>query len=328
LRSSRVPDAPKRSRGAPGWFASVALCAALLDACLAPGAGPLGAARWLDLAAVAGLVTAFGIRRGARHASAWRTPLDGRITAALAVLLLAAAPWRGITPDAVELRLVLSGVACFYAVSALVAGDASSLESAWLAFPLAASALGLHALWAATTGLERLAAAAAEADGRWGARHSLDSALLVATALTLGRAAERGATPGWRLAAVVGSIGVLLHAAASGAPFDTRSLVRLEAPLDFSATVVVALVLHWLGRTAWTLRGERPAEAGRWWGAVAGVTALGATLLYGTGPAPEGLVVLAGIVAAVIATARALPAAAIPAPLPAAEPAAPLSRAA
>jgi hypothetical protein len=311
---------------ASGWFASLALLAALLDAAWPLSTGPIAPARWIELAAFAGLLAGVMRRWRERDGSAWSTPLDGRIVATLAVLLMESVPWQGRAANPGELRLALSAVAAYYALAALVARDGKAMEIVWRAFALGAIVLGLHALWAVTTGLEHLSAAALVADTNWGARSGLTSALLLATLLTLGRALERGAPPAWRLAAVVGALGALMHAASGGLPFDSHALARLEDPLDFSAAMVVALLLHSLGRTAWTLRRERPAEAGRWWGAVAAVTLLGGELLFGAGPGGEGLAVLSVLLACVIAGSPALPAASHPAA--AGESAAPLARAA
>lgn len=301
---------PHRAAGAGGWFAPVALLAALLDACGIAVPGPIASARWLELAVLAGLVVANALRLGDGAQRAWRTPLDGRLAALLAVLLIAAVPRRGETWSVEGLRVALTGIGAFYATHIFVARHRSARVAAGRTFPVAAVALGLHALWAATSGLGRLAAIAAQADARWHSEHGLAAVTLLATVLTLGRAMERGAPPAWRLAAVVGVVGTGLHVAAlgqpaAGEPLDLRSLVRLDDPLDFSTAMVIALVLHRLGRTAWSLRGGRPVEAARWWGAIVVITLLGAGLVFGLGAPGEGVLLLAAVVAALITTAHA-----------------------
>lgn len=264
----------------------------------------------LELAVLAGLVVANALRLRDGAQREWRTPLDGRLAALLAVLLIAAVPRSGEPWSAEGLRVALTGVGAFYATHIFVAHHRSARIAAGRTFPVAAVALGVHALWAATAGLGRLAAIAAEADARWHSQHGLAAVTLLATVLTLGRAMERGAPPAWRLAAILGVVGSCLHVAAlgqpaAGEPLDFRSLVRLEDPLDFSRAMVVALVLHRLGRTAWSLRGGRAVEAARWWGAIAVIALLGAGLLFGLGAPGEGVVLIAAVVAALVTTAHA-----------------------
>lgn len=298
-----------RAAGAGGWFAPVALLAALLDACAVAVPGPVAALRWLELAVLAGLLAANVLRLFDGAQRAWRTPLDGRLAAMLAVLLIAAVPRRGEPWDIEGLRVAVTGAGAFYAIHMLVAGRGAARVAAGRTFPIAAVALGLHALWAATSGLSNLAAVAATADQRWHSAHGLAAVTLLATVLTLARATERGAPPAWRLAAVVGVVGSALHVAAlgqpsAGAPLDLRSLVHLDDPLDFSAALVMAIVLHRLGRTAWTLRGGRSVEAGRWWGAIGVIALLGAGLVFGLGAPGEGVVLVAAVVSALISASH------------------------
>jgi len=309
-----VQGAPRRAPGTPGWFAVAALLAALVDALGVPAPGVLAPVHWLELAALAGLVVA-ALRRdaGGREGPEWGTSLDGRVVALLAVLLLAALPGRERSPGAIELRFVLAGVAVYYALAVLVARDPRACEVAWRVFPAAAGVLGLHALWAATAGLERVAAVSAAADAAWHGHHTLATTLLFATLLTLGRALERGAAPAWRLAALVGATGSGLHLAAAGSPFQADSVSRLEDPLGFSTAIVTVMVLHGLGRMAWAMSRERRWEAARWWGTMAGTTFLGAGVLFRPGPPGEGLVVLAVACAALVVAAAAAPPAALPA---------------
>jgi len=291
----------------PGWFAPAALLAALLDALGMKGPGLLAAVHWLEVVALAGLVIASLRRAEDRDGNAWSTPLDGRIVALLAVLLVASLPGRVLPPGSIELRHVVAGVSIYYTLAVLLAREPEACETAWITFPAAAVALGLHALWAATSGLEHLAAMSAQADAAWRGHHALATPLFLATLLTLGRALERGASPVWRLAALVGAIGCGLHLAASGSPFVTHSLGRLEDPLGFSTAVVIVLVLHGLGRLAWSMSRERRWEAPRWWGGMAATTFLGAGVLFRPGPPGEGLVLLAVVCGAVIVGEQSLP---------------------
>lgn len=308
--TSRPPAAPRRSAGPAGLFALAALAAVLLDGLGLRVPGPLAGVHALELVALAGLGAAL-VRHGrGRDATGWATPVDGRIVALLLVLVLAAMPGRPVSPGAIELRLVFAGAALFYALGRLASHGPGGVEALWTVFPAAATTLGLHALWAATTGLERLRADARLADAAWQGHGALATATIFATLLTLGRALERGASPAWRLAALVGAVGGGLHAAASGLPFRTGSLGRLEDPLGFSSAVVTILVLHAFGSMAWTLRRERRREVARWWGTMAGTTFLGAGVLFRPGPPGEGLVLLAVACGAMIVATRSQPPAA------------------
>lgn len=321
-----MPAVPRRKAGPAGPFALAALAAVLLDGFVARLPGLAAGARALELVALAGLVAAL-VRFGrARDAGRWGTPVDGRIVALLLVLLFAALPGRPASPGAIELRLVFAGAALYYALARMAADAPAGPEALWAVFPAAAAALGLHALWAATAGLDGLRGAARAGDAAWQGTGALASATVFATLLALGRALERGATPGWRLAALVGAVGSGLHAVATGLPYRTASLGRLEDPLGFSTAVVTCLVLHAFGTLAWGLRRERRREAPRWWGAMAGTTFLGAGVLFRPGPPGEGLVLLAVVCGATLVAARLQPVAA--ARVPAAAPPPELRRAA
>lgn len=305
---SRDREAPPHAASVSNAFVTVAFAAVVVDAFL-PGA--LGPVRATEVAAILGLLASWIVRRR-EGVSAWRTPLDGPLLGALAVLVVASAPWRAGLVDLAPMRSVLAGVGTFYALASLARYDAEALESAWRAFPLVTALFGLHALWAVTPGLAALGAAAAAADAGASAPHALDTALLVAAVFTAGRAFEPRTRPAWRLAAIVGAAGLLLHAAASGSPFSSAALRRLEDPMRFSVSIVVALVLYRLGRTAWSLRVERPSEKRRWRGALAATCALGAVMLYGSGPASPGLAIVAALFAATVVVAPTVQPAAPP----------------
>ncbi|MCC6349782.1 MAG: hypothetical protein IT347_09360 [Candidatus Eisenbacteria bacterium] len=262
--------------------------------------------RWLELVTLAGLLLAADARGRDRERHRWRTPLDGRIAAMLAVLLFASFGG-GPAGHGLELRLLLGAVAAYYTAATLLARDGRACEAAWRVFAAAAGLLGLHALWATTSGLAHLAALSVAADAAWHARHGLLSTLALATLLTAGRALERGSAPLWRLAAVVGATGTVLHLVATGSPFATSSLARLEDPLGFSSIVVIIIVLKRAGFDAWTLGRERSAERGRWWGVLAVAVFVATGVLFRPGPPGEGLVLLVAFCGALLAAARTLP---------------------
>lgn len=295
-------------RGAASLFAAVALGAALLDAGRVPPPSPLAGLRWLELAVALGLLVAFALRRISREREAWATPLDGRIAAMLAVLVLAALSGRNPFGGGIDLRVALGAVAGYYALAALIGRDPAAAELAWRVFPATAALLGLHALWVATTGLPRLAAASAAVDAGWGSHHGLLSALALATLFTLGRALEQGAAPAWRLAAFLGVLGVGLQLAAAGSPFATSTLARLEDPLGFSSVVVIVIVLKRAGHSAWTLCRERSAERTRWWGVMAAAAFVAVGVLFRPGSPGEAMGLLAATGGALVSAAHAQPA--------------------
>lgn len=302
------------------------LAAAAFDLAFAAGASPLGTLRAFDVAALLALLTTL-LRQRRDGASAWRTPLDGRLAGALAVLVCAAGPWPGAIAQPEVLRRGLAAGAVYYALMAHHHRQPRARELAWAAFPLAATGLGLATLVGATGGRSALGAEIAEFGPHWGGAHALGYAQLVATVVTLGRACEPGSSRRWRLAAVVGVVGLALLWAGGGSPLDAASSARLEDPLAFSLAVVCALVLHGVARAAWAHRCERPAEAGRWTGVVLAGALLGAALLFGIGPVGEGAAVLSAIGAA-LACGTPERAPAVPAARPGEPPAPALSRAA
>lgn len=302
------------------------LVAAALDLVFAAGTHPLGMVRAFDLAALLALVATLLCHwRG--DAAAWRTPLDGRLAGALAVLVCAAGPWPGAVAHPEVLRRGLAAGAVFYALMAHHHREPRARELAWAAFPLAAAGLGLVTLVGATAGRAALGTEIAVFGPRWGGTHALGYAQLVATVVTIGRACERASSRRWRLAAVVGSVGLALLWAGGGSPLDAASPARLEDPLAFSLTVVCALVLHGVARAAWAHRRECPAEAGRWTGVVLAGALLGTALLFGIGPVGEGAALLSAIGAA-LACGTPERAPAVPAARPGEPPAPALSRAA
>ena len=282
----------------------VALAAAA-DAWRPPGLGRL---LWLDVAALACLAWALWPPDRLR-ATRWRTPVDGRVLAAIAVSALAVVAAPAVDGPRQWLRQILAGAAIYYALASRLRRGADAPERVWPAFAAAAFALGGHALWSATAGLAHLARDASAADRNWAAEHGLAKTLCVATVLCAGRAAERGTRPVWRVATVVGALGFGLHARCGGVGLTSAALARLEDPLYFSTIAIVLLVLWSFARMAWKLGRQRPDEAPRWravavaFAAVAGLGVLGGT------SGGEGLRTLAFLAGALVVATREAPAA-------------------
>jgi hypothetical protein len=323
----RVPEFRMRALHR-ATVACVALvpAAVLLDAWRSPPAA--GGLMWLDLAALACLGWAVAQPGALRDAEAWTTPLNGLVIALLAIVTVAAIPGGGTGEAASRLGQVLACSGIYLGLASVMRRDARAVESVWRALGVVAVVLGLHALWAATSGFPQLAVQAGAVDARWCGRQTLARALLFLTLATAGRAAERGASPGWRLAWLVGAAGVGIHAAGGGFVFESRALARLDEPLYFSTASVTFMVAVVLAHEAWRLARSHPAEVMRWRCMAAAMAVLGVSGVLGGSSGGEGvrsLVAIAG--AAVVATRKA--ARALPVPvMPAAERSAVLSRAA
>ena len=282
------------------------MLAALLDATQPMGAGVL-APLWLDGVAVVCLVWALWHAR-TRNWRAWATPFDGRILAALAIGVLQALPPRASGDGTAGLRQMVACGVCFYALHAGLRGRSRFADLQWRTFALACLLFGVHALLAATSGLAALQADAAKVDAAWSAHHGLAKAMVFVTVLTLGRAAESGSSPAWRVTALIGVLGCLLHAAAGGFGLDPAALGRLDEPLYFSATSVLLLVLFGLVRNAWEIRRACPPEAWRWRAMAGGFTLLALFGLFGETMGGEGVRVLALLAAVTVLAAAPRPA--------------------
>lgn len=278
--------------------------ASLLDAA-APAGGPLrDAPLWLDLAGLAAL----GLAAFARPRGPWKTPFDGRIAAGLAVSVTQCfAPQLG-GAGVVWLHQMLACGLAYYGTVALIRQAPASREAMWRVFAFAAVALTAHALWAATSGATRLVQLSAVADRAWAADHGLVRALMFATVVTAGRALEPASAPPWRLAALLGTVGVALHLAVGGIGLTSNLLARLDDPVYFSAMCVLLLLLAGLARAAWLTRIARRAEATRWRTMALAFTLLGFESAYGATTGGEGLRVLATVAAALIVTTAEAPA--------------------
>jgi len=297
-------------------------CALALVA--APFAGAVAGgwlAHWGSTAvALAVALLTFVLAGGERmQAERWCSPVDRLI---LAGLTLSALQTLGATDppgsSAWLRQLVACGIA-FYALLALARRSAGASDALWGVFGTAAFALGLHAMWASTAGLERLAAWSAATDLLWVSQFGLGKTVLIATLITAGRARESGASPAWRAAALVGGIGSLLHAAVGGLGLGSAPLALLEQPLYFSVTVAALLLLAAMAKRAWTLRRDRPVQAWRWRGLSLGFVGVAALAAFGGTTGGEGLRMIVTLAAVATLVAAEEPAEAATQPLRPAE---------
>ncbi len=304
-------------------LAVIRCCAVALVA--APFAGAVAGepvARWgtTAVALAAGLV-AFVLAGSERmHADRWCSPVDRLILAGLTLSALQTLGASGSDGSMAWLRQLLACGIAFYALLAVARRTAGASDAIWSVFGATAFGLGLHAMWASTAGLERLAAWSAETDALWVSQFGLGKTVLIATLIAAGRAREPGASPAWRVAALVGGIGTLLHAAVGGLGLGAAPLALLEQPLYFSVTVAALLLLASMAKRAWTMRREHARQAWRWRGLALGFVGVAALAAFGGTTGGEGLRMIVTLAAVVTLVAAEEPAEAEVAPLRPAEP--------
>ena len=250
------------------------------------------------------------------RAGRWRSPIDRLIVAGLALSALQTIEAHGSDASVAWLRQLVSCGIAFYALLALARRTPGASDALWSLFGVASFGLGLHAMWACTGGLERLAAWSGAADAAWSGEFALGKTVLLATLITAGRAREPGASPAWRASALVGGIGTLLHAALGGLGLGAAPLSLLEQPLYFSVTVAALLLLASLARRAWLLRRERLAESWRWRGLSAGFVGVALIAAFGGASGGEGLRMLVTVAAVttLVAAEEPVAPAAVPSP--------------
>jgi hypothetical protein len=294
---SRRPPFPHVQRGVTAALVVVVPIAALLDGWREPLPGFLPAVTWLDLAAAGCLAWAV-LQPGAwRDRARWSTPFDGLVLAMLALSTVGALHGGPGGPRMLVLQQAVACSGAFFGLSFVLRRTPGASEFVWRALAVTAALIGAHALWAATGGLSVLTAQAQHVDLRWAGRHGLAGMLAFATLATAGRAAEHRASSPWRLAFVVGAVGLAVHVAVGGLAVHRLSLARLDDPMDFSAACVTWLIAWALARGAGALRKERRAEAWRWRALACATAGLGAASVFGDGSGGEGVRALAVLAA-------------------------------
>src|SRR5262249_45504369 len=147
----------------------------------APGRGFI----WLDLAALGCLAWA-ALGPGRAHRRDWRTPVDGRVMAGLALAVLHALRTGGDPEPVLWLRQIAASGLCFYALAARLRREPRSPDAIWPGFAWLVLALSAYALGHATQGMPALTQAALDVDLRWTSVHGLAKALLIGTLLCAG----------------------------------------------------------------------------------------------------------------------------------------------
>lgn len=159
----------------------------------------------------------------------------------------------------------LLGVSVFYA-TATVASRRGGARWVWPAFALAAAAVGAHALVALVSGPGEIARQTRAADQVWRCTNGLAATLWCALPVALALAWDAGgpgARSAWRVAAVVGMAGALVHVAFGHAD-PGAAAARLEDPVGFASLAVSWVALFMFARTAWRMSRLRPHESPRW----------------------------------------------------------------
>jgi len=299
----RLPDAQRPGASGATWCVALVAAATLLDAVGSPLRTAVVAPVWLDAAALACLVRAALLPGALRRRAEWRTPLDGLVMGAFALATLLALLANGADGTQVWFQHVVACGVFYYGLSTMLRRDVRAIESVWRVLAAVAVVLGLAALWGAIGGHARFTAEVAAVDAHWAGPRGLAKALLFVTAATAGRALERGAPAGWRLALIVGVIGLVIHAFHGGFGLAQGALARLDDPLEFSVEIITLLLTFAAARLAWALRRDVPDEAPRWRMLTLAILMAGGAGVLGDGGAGEGVRALAVLASsAVVAT--------------------------
>lgn len=257
---------PRPTPGPSGRAVSLCVWAAagavVLDAWSRPFGALAPGVMWLDLAALAAL--AFGVpwREVVRGEDAG-TPLDGLVLATVSLGTVMAAGLHGRDGSADWLAQALACGGLYFGLVRGLRRHPAAIESAWRALAAVAIVLGAHALVFAAPGLATLQRASLGVDAHWAGRHVLPKLLVFLAVALSGRAWQRRAGIGWRLAVFAALAGAVPHAGL-GLGLSPRSLGKLDDPVFFSTLCVTLLVVAAAARHTWTLVHVRPLEARRW----------------------------------------------------------------
>ncbi len=287
---------------------ALAALAVLLDGFAPPPLPFAPGLHWIDLAAVACMACVVDWRAlvsGDEHG----TPLDGLLLGALAIGSVQAAANGGRDGSGTWLAELVAGSGLYFAFTRGLRRRPEAIEMLWRSLAAVTALLGLHAVWTATGGLGALARAEALADARWQGQHVQVKALVFLTLAVAGRAFEHRSAPAWRLAALLGAIGTVLHLAGGGIGLGSRALGRLDDPIYFSTLTLTLMLLASVVREAWALARARPGESARWRMLAVATGAIAVGGAFGESRGGEGVRMLAGLGAVVVMTVRALPAA-------------------
>ena len=190
------------------WFPPVAIVASLLDLVAPlPAAAAPGGLGYTGMIGFIALLLAF-----ARVLAIGRVPIAGRAREVSATLLGALGLGLAIATAGGSAHACVTGLVAFGAALGMAARPTGERRG-WVAFPLTAIVLGLHAVLAARHGIAALLAQSQVADAEWGVPHALAQLLLLTLPVTIGLALDSGPTlrAFSRAATVLGGAGLALH---------------------------------------------------------------------------------------------------------------------
>ena len=218
---------------------------------------------WLDVAALAGALGCAWAARPGQPRVSMATALDGNLLALLVIGVLMLMPREGHETAVTWFRVGVPCLAVYYTCITFArrTGRLPSFEPALF---VAIAGPSLHALASVTQGLGRLAESSRLVDSAWGATHGELKLLALVLPPAFSRSREPEAGPMWRLVVLVGVLGLVLHAIASGFNLPADAYQRLADPLFFSNLTVSMLVVLTVSRRAMTLASADEAHAGRW----------------------------------------------------------------
>jgi hypothetical protein len=292
------------------WFPAVLVAATMLEPfsplSLRSRFGPLV---YIDLLTIGVVVVALVRAIGLKLPLIPRTPVDGFVLA-MSALFAVTLVWPGAEPRTFAdfKQPVVCGVV-FYA-TATVASRPLGSRWVWVAFPLASTLIGGHALWAFLQGPDILAHQTHVADRVWGTHAGVLALLMVALPVSVGLALSAGsgfARLTWTMASVAGAAGLALHLSVAGVLSETPGWGTRWTPVGLVRALIACTALLIVASVAWKVRQGRMHEGPRWLAVtlaftVRGLLELGAPEF--SGPSAVLLAVGSGLVAGTLRADR------------------------
>lgn len=263
---------------------------------------------WLDMVAIAGVAAGAWMWRRPGPIVSLATPLDRHLLALVGIATLMLIP-SARREDAIQwMHVGLACLAVFY-VAVVCSRRSGRLPSVEPALAAAIVVPSVHGVVAATQGMDALAASSAAVDAAWGARNGEFKLLAMALPPAFARAREADTGPIWRVLALIGAVGLGVHASASWASVAAEAFARLADPLYFSNLVVSLLVIATVLRLAWQVSSSDERSSARWRALALSFAVMGAFAVIGEitgGAAVRAFAAIssAGIVAAAEAPGR------------------------
>ena len=258
------------------WFPPVAIVTSLLDLVAPiPAETAPGGLGYTGMIVFAALLLAF-----ARLLSIGRLPIAGRPREVAATLIGALGLGLAFVTAGSSARACVTGLVVFGAALGMAARPTGE-RRVWVAFPLTALLLGVHAIITVRHGFSGLLAQSQLADLAWGVPRALAQLLLLTLPVTVGLAFDAGPTLRTfsRVAAVAGIAGLALHLLSQPSLLPHIELAALT-PADGTRFIALATILFLalaVGRLGVTGGIARP----RWLGLAASLVVASIGLVWG-----------------------------------------------